>query len=64
MNKPMKRLTRSSYDKMLMGVGGGLAKYFEIDPTLVRVGLALAGFFTGGVAVLAYFVVGMIMPEE
>ena len=60
----MKRLTRSSYDKMIMGVGGGLARYLDIDPTLVRIGLALAGFFTGGIAVIAYFVVALIMPEE
>lgn len=64
MNKPMKRLTRSSYDKMIMGVGGGLARYFDVDPTLVRIGLVLGGFFTSGLGVIAYFVVGMIMPEE
>lgn len=60
----MKRLTRSSYDKKIMGVGGGLARYFGVDPTLVRIGLALGGFFTSGLGVIAYFVVAMIMPEE
>lgn len=64
MNKPVKRLTRSSYDKMLMGVGGGLARYFDIDPTLVRIGLALAGLFSLGTAVVVYIVVALIMPEE
>ena len=59
----MKKLTRSS-DKMIMGVGGGIARYFDIDPTLARIGLTLAAFFTGGMAVIIYFVVGAIMPEE
>lgn len=47
-----------------MGVGGGLARYFDIDPTLARVGLVLASLFTGGAAIIAYIVVGLIMPEE
>lgn len=64
MNQPMKRLTRSSHDKMLMGVGGGLARYLDIDPTLVRIGLAVAGFFSMGTALIVYFVVALIMPEE
>lgn len=59
----MKKLTRSS-DKMLMGVGGGLAKYFDIDPTLARIGLVLAGLFSAGTAIIVYIVVGLIMPEE
>ena len=60
----MKRLTRSSHDKMIMGVGGGLARYLDVDPTLVRIGLAVAGFFSMGTALIVYFVVALIMPEE
>lgn len=59
----MKKLTRSS-DKKLMGVGGGLAEYFDIDPTLVRVGLAVLTVITGIFPLLIiYFIVGFIMPE-
>lgn len=58
-----KQLTRSSSEKMLGGVAGGLAEYFEIDPTLVRivfVVLALAG----GPGVLLYILLWLVMPEE
>jgi phage shock protein PspC (stress-responsive transcriptional regulator) len=50
-----KRLTRSSSDKMLGGVAGGLAEYFSIDPIVVRVGFAVATVFSlaGAVAYLA-----------
>ena len=37
----MKRLYRSTYDRMLCGVCGGIAEYFQLDPTLVRLGWAL-----------------------
>ncbi|GAB4510947.1 MAG: hypothetical protein OHK0046_08380 [Anaerolineae bacterium] len=58
-----KRLTRSTTEKMLGGVCGGLAAYFRIDPTIVRlvfVALALAG----GPGLLLYIVLWLIMPQE
>jgi phage shock protein PspC (stress-responsive transcriptional regulator) len=58
-----KRLTRS-HDRRLGGVCGGLADYFDIDPTLVRVLFVLSFFLppVGGTVVLAYLVLWLIMP--
>ncbi|MFK7843842.1 MAG: PspC domain-containing protein [Rhodothermales bacterium] len=60
----MSKLTRSSYNRMVSGVCGGLAEYFDMDPTLVRVGYVLFGFFTGVVpGLILYFVLSVIMPD-
>jgi phage shock protein C len=59
-----KRLTRSRDDKMIAGVCGGLARYLNVDATLVRVLMVVAlcvGFFTPG---LVYLVAWVLMPEE
>lgn len=62
MNEP-KKLYRSN-SRMIGGVCGGLAEYFNIDPTLVRVITALL-FFTPFVpAVICYLVAWMIIPER
>jgi len=58
----MKRLHRSQ-NKMLAGVCGGIAEYFDIDPTLVRVGFALFSL-AGGCGLLAYLVAALLMPSE
>ena len=55
------RLTRSG-DKMLGGVAGGIADYFDIDPTLVRLMFALAAIFGLPLVVPAYFVLWLVMP--
>lgn len=57
-----KRLYRSRTDKMIFGVCGGLANYFDVDPTLVRLVVALA-WLTGG-GFLIYLLAGIIMPLE
>jgi phage shock protein C len=57
------RLTRSLTDKRLFGVCGGIAKHFDIDPTLVRLGFA-AFALAGGAAIPVYVVAALIMPEE
>ncbi|MDR1779409.1 MAG: PspC domain-containing protein [Tannerella sp.] len=59
-----KRLYRSDTDKMLGGVCGGIAEYFDLDPTLVRVGYILLSVFTAFSGVLAYFVLWIIMPNK
>jgi len=60
-----KRLYRSNSNKMICGVCGGIAAYFGIDPTLVRVGWAILTVVTGGVGgVLAYIVAAVIIPDE
>ncbi|OGU75561.1 MAG: hypothetical protein A2V93_01130 [Ignavibacteria bacterium RBG_16_34_14] len=58
-----KKLYRSSKDRMLGGVAAGLAEYFEIDPTLVRV-LFVVTLFLGGTGILAYIILWIIVPEE
>ena len=59
----MKRLHRSKTNQMLSGVCGGIAEYFNIDPTIVRIGFVL---FTlaGGCGILAYIVASIVMPAE
>jgi phage shock protein PspC (stress-responsive transcriptional regulator) len=58
-----KRLKRSLTDKMLAGVCGGLAKYFDLDSTLIRLGFAFAAVFAG-TGIIAYLVMWIIVPKE
>lgn len=51
-------------NKMIGGVCGGMANYFDIDPTLVRVGYILISVFTIFSGVLAYFVLWLVMPVD
>lgn len=59
----VKRLTKSR-DKKMAGVCGGIAEYFDLDPTLVRVVFAVATFFTIGFpGIICYAICAVIMPE-
>lgn len=58
-----KRLYKSTVDKKLCGVCAGIAEYFEIDPTLVRLGW-VAFTLLGGSGVIAYIVAAIVMPEN
>lgn len=58
-----KKLYRSRIDKMLGGVCGGLAEYFDIDPTLVRILFAISVTF-GGTGILAYIILWIVVPEQ
>ncbi len=61
----MKRLYKSKTDKKWSGVCGGIAEYFELDPTLVRAGYAFITIVTGIVpGIVAYFVLAYIMPTN
>src|SRR5688572_18407742 len=60
----MDRLYRSRDDRMLAGVAGGLADMWGADPSLVRVIWALLVVFTGGIALLVYIVMALVVPEE
>lgn len=60
----MDRLYRSRDDRMLAGVAGGLAGLWGADPSLVRVIWALLIIFSGGVALLVYIVMAIVIPEE
>lgn len=59
----MKKLYKSQYDRKLCGVCGGIAEYFNIDPTLVRIGWVLL-VLCAGTGVLAYIIAAILMPEE
>ena len=58
-----KKLYKSESDKKICGVCSGIAKYFSIDATLVRLGL-VAFCLLGGSGVLAYIICAIIMPDE
>jgi phage shock protein C len=59
--QPGKRLMRSSQDKKIGGVCAGLADYFDLDPTIVRVVWLLA-IFCAGTGFLAYIVLWIVLP--
>ncbi len=59
-----KKLYRSKTDKMISGVCGGLAQYFGVDATLVRLVFALLVFFGVGSGVLLYIILAIVMPLE
>ena len=58
-----KRLYRSKTDKKLCGVCAGVAEYFGIDPTIVRVIWALLAFFYG-TSILLYVIMALVVPEQ
>jgi len=63
----MKKLFRSANDKKLLGVCGGLARYFGIDPTIVRLGWIIVSIIPAVgpvVGVVAYIVCGFVIPME
>ena len=58
-----KKLYRNTENKMLAGVCSGIADYFNIDPTLVRLGWVLFSLL-GGSGLLAYIIAAIIIPER
>jgi phage shock protein C len=59
-----RRLYRLAYDKKLAGVCSGLAKYLDVDVTLVRIAMVAVFFCSGGLVLLAYIVASFIMPVD
>lgn len=57
------RLRRSRSDRYVAGVAGGLGRHFDVDPTVVRVVLAVATLF-GGAGLLVYVAVWLLVPED
>ncbi|MBR1388187.1 MAG: PspC domain-containing protein [Prevotella sp.] len=58
-----KRLMRSN-DRVIAGVCGGLAEYFDFDPVLVRIAYAFLTLFTAFSGLIFYFVLWLVMPER
>jgi phage shock protein C len=59
----MKRLCKSRKNKVIAGICGGIAEYFDVDPVLIRI-IAILFFFTGGAALIAYIVGLIIIPSQ
>ncbi|MCL4509841.1 MAG: PspC domain-containing protein [Bacteroidetes bacterium] len=59
-----KRLLRSVHDKRIAGVCGGLAKYFDIDSTIVRLLYVLLAFASFGLALVLYIACAFVIPKE
>ena len=60
----MKKLYLSEYDKKLTGVCGGIAEYFEIDSTLVRLAWVILSFFPPFPGIIAYIIASIIIPKK
>lgn len=58
-----KKLYRSSADRLIAGVCGGLGEYFEIDPLFFRIVFLILAFM-GGTGILLYLILVLIMPKE
>jgi phage shock protein PspC (stress-responsive transcriptional regulator) len=60
-----RRLTRSSRDKMIAGVCGGLGQYLGVDTTLIRVAVAVATFFSAIFpGVVLYVILAFVIPSD
>ena len=60
---PVKRLTRTTADKVIGGVCGGIAKFTNIDPTLLRIATLLLIFF-GGLSLWIYIILWIFLPKD
>ena len=59
-----RRLYKSDMDKKLMGVCGGIADYFDIDSTIVRLVFVFLTLFGGVPGIAAYLIAALVMPEN
>lgn len=59
-----KKLYRSRTDKMLTGLAGGIAEYFNVDSTLVRIAFVILEFATAGLLIIGYIIVAIITPKK
>lgn len=59
-----KKLLRIKKNRVIAGVCGGIGKYFNIDPTLIRLVWAIFTILSAGGGILAYIVAWIIIPEE
>lgn len=59
-----KKLYKIEEGKKLDGVCGGIAEYFKVDTTLIRLGWALVTLCTAGIGIIGYIVCAVIMPKK
>lgn len=60
----MRKLYRSTRDRKIFGVCGGLAEYLGFDPTLLRILLIVVTVFSGGSLLIVYILAGLVIPQE
>ncbi len=60
----IRHLYRARQERLLLGVSGGVARYADLDPTIVRVIWVLATLATGPGAILAYIILAALIPNE
>ena len=63
MNSSPRTLTRSTTDRKISGVSGGLASYLGVDPLLIRIGFVVTAI-TSGVGLIAYLAMMVLVPSE
>jgi phage shock protein C len=64
MNPTNKKLYRSRTNRMIFGVCGGIAEFFAIDPTIVRLVFVAGALLGFGSFILIYLVMFFVVPEE
>ncbi|MBH5317566.1 PspC domain-containing protein [Paenibacillus sp. GSMTC-2017] len=60
----MKKFYRSSRDKKLLGLCGGLSETFNVDATLLRILLVVVTVITSGMVIFIYIIAGLVVPKE
>lgn len=61
----MKKLYLSTEDKKILGVCGGIAEYYEIDSSLIRIAWIVLTVFTGVVpGIIGYIIAGIVVPSK
>jgi phage shock protein PspC (stress-responsive transcriptional regulator) len=58
------KLVKSTYNRVLTGVCGGIGNYLNIDPTVVRVVFAVSMIFSAGITAVVYLVLSAVIPSE
>ncbi len=64
LGKTYKKLFRSRSERMIAGICGGLADYFSMDPTWVRLLSFVLLFLSGGIVLLIYLIMWILIPLE
>ncbi|KIL36255.1 hypothetical protein SD71_08810 [Cohnella kolymensis] len=60
----MRKLYRSTRDRKIFGVCGGLAEYLGVDATLLRILLVVVTFFSAGSVIIVYIIAGFVIPRD
>ena len=58
-----KKLFRSTKNKMVAGVCGGIGEYFNVDPTVIRLMWVIFTLISMGAGIIAYIIAWIIVPE-